>query len=72
MKHLHFLHYVFYLPMPLRKLPVAIGLYRLNRGIRIILTQRQIWTTWAPYPTSGISALMRWGGREKGLHVLVL
>jgi hypothetical protein len=50
--------------------PRHLGSHRPNRGIRIILTYRRIWTKWVLYPTSVILAPMRWG-REKGLHGLV-
>jgi len=58
-QHIHFLDSISYLPMPLRKLPEALGFQRRKRGFHTIGIQRQIWTMWAPYPTLSISVLMR-------------
>jgi hypothetical protein len=59
MQHIHFLDFVSYLPMPLRKLLEALGLSSSNLGSLTTLIPRQILAMWAPYPTSSISELMR-------------
>jgi len=60
MQHIQFLDSISYLPMPLRKLPEAFGLSAKKSWLPHYWYTKAIWTMWAPYPTLGISALMRW------------
>jgi hypothetical protein len=44
MQYIHFLDYVSYLPMALRKLPRRLGFRHENPGFLTTLIARQIWT----------------------------